>query len=205
MYLSISQAANVIGVSISTLRRWEQEHYLIACFRTKGGHRRYSLKNIEVNILKKSEITKKKAYSYARVSSFDQRDDLIRQENRLKKYCVEHTIDFNLISDLGSGINYNKKGLKNLINLICSRQVSKLIITHKDRLLRFGSPLLFRLCEFFDTEVIILDDNKEQTFEQELVNDVIEIMTVFTSKMYGKRSHQNKKLLIKDRDFAVAS
>lgn len=197
MYLSIGQAAEVIGVSISTLRRWEQEEYFVPCYRTKGSHRRYSLERIEKDILKKtaSNISHKKVIVYARVSSYDQKNDLKRQEERLINYCQKNNLAYEMISDLGSGINYNKKGLKKSINLICQNKVAQIILTHKDRLLRFGSPLLFRICEYFNTKVTILDDEKEKNFEQELVADVIEIMTVFTAKMYGKRSHVNKKIL----------
>lgn len=196
MHLSIGQTAAMLGISISTLRRWEQENYWIPCYRTKGGHRRYSLARIELDFLKK-DITKdkKKVIAYARVSSHDQKDDLERQKQRLESYCRQNNLICEVISDLGSGINYNKKGLKQLIQFIIQSRVSKLILTHKDRLLRFGSPLLFKICDYFNTKVIILDDKVEQTFEQELVNDVIEIMTVFTAKMYGKRSHKNKKIL----------
>ena len=132
--------------------------------------------------------------AYARVSSHDQKDDLTRQEQRLEKVCIENNYDFEMISDLGSGINYNKKGLNKLIKMICNRQVSKLILTHKDRLLRFGSPLLFKLCKLFGTEIGILDTEISDNFEQNLVADVIEVMTVFTARMHGKRSHKNKKL-----------
>ena len=128
------------------------------------------------------------------MSSHDQKADLIRREARFKKICTENKYNFELISDLGSGINYNKKGLNKLIKMICSRQVSKLILTHKDRLLRFGSPLLLKLCEFFGTEVNILDTKICDNFEQNLVADVIEVMTVFTARMHGKRSHKNKRL-----------
>ena len=68
-----------------------------------------------------------------------------------------------------------------------------MVLTHKDRLLRFGSPLLFKLCEFYNCEVVILEKQLNKSFEHELVADVIEIMTVFTAKMYGKRSHRNRK------------
>lgn len=196
MYLSIGQTAEISGLSISTLRRWDEENSWVPCYRTKGGHRRYSLTRINSELLKKELINdSRKVISYARVSSHDQKDDLECQKQRLESYCRQNNLICEVISDLGSGINYNKKGLKQLIQLIIQSKVSKLILTHKDRLLRFGSPLLFKICDYFNTKVIILDDKIEQTFEQELVNDVIEIMTVFTAKMYGKRSHKNKKIL----------
>ena len=195
MYISVGQAAQVIGVSISTLRIWEDEESFKPDFITKGGHRRYDLSRIEQEFLNKNKSNdRRKVVAYARVSSHDQKDDLTRQEQRLEKVCIENNYDFEMISDLGSGINYNKKGLNKLIKMICNRQVSKLILTHKDRLLRFGSPLLFKLCKFFGTEIGILDTEISDNFEQNLVADVIEVMTVFTARMHGKRSHKNKKL-----------
>ncbi len=89
-------------------------------------------------------------------------------------------------------MNYKKKGLKQLIDLIFSGQVKTLIVNHKDRLLRFGSELIFYFCDLFKVHVIIVEDKAEQSFEQTLSADVIELMTVFCAKLYGKRSHKNK-------------
>lgn len=199
MHVSIGQAAQIIGVSISTLRRWEKEQRFSPCFKAPGGHRRYSLKRIDNDILdlpNNSCSDNRITIAYARVSSHDQKMDLLRQEKRLSKYCDDKSWKYEVISDLGSGLNYKKRGLVKLISLICNRQVSRLVLTHKDRLLRFGSPLLFKLCNFFNTEVVIIEDKQDKTFEQELVADVIEIMTVFTAKMYGRRSHSNRKQLL---------
>ena len=200
LFISIGQAAEVIGVSVSTLRRWEKEERLFPHHRTKGGHRRYSLEYINNEILNidKTNLSSplRKTYAYARVSSADQKLDLTRQIKRLSKYCDAQKLEYEIISDLGSGLNYKKRGLTKLINLICNSKVSKLVLVHKDRLLRFGSPLLFKLCEFFNTEILILEEQQAKSFEQELVADVIEIMTVFTAKMHGKRSHKNKKALV---------
>ena len=80
--------------------------------------------------------------------------------------------------------------------MILSGHVSKIILTHKDRLLRFGSELLFYICKFFGVEVKILGQNLSLTDEQTLAFDVLEIITVFSARLYGKRSHQSKKLLI---------
>ena len=196
MYLSIGQAAKTIGVSISTLRRWEDEGRIKPDYRTPGGHRRYSIAylNSEILDIPEEEDNSRKVYCYARVSSNDQKMDLLRQEKVLSKYCKDKSYDYEVISDLGSGINFKKKVLNKLIDLICRKKISKLILTHKDRLLRFGSALLFKLCAFFGTKVIVLNEIKTVSFEQELANDVIEIMTVFTARMYGKRSHKNKKM-----------
>jgi len=99
------------------------------------------------------------------------------------------------ISDLGSGLNYRKKGLSQLLRLIWSRQISVLVLNHKDRLLRFGAELVFKLCAFCNVDVVIVEgQNEEITFEQELAQDVIELMTVFCARLYGRRSHKNKRI-----------
>jgi putative resolvase len=93
----------------------------------------------------------------------------------------------------GSGLNYHKKGLKKLIKAIYSGSVGRLIITHKDRLLRFGAELIFAICESFGTEVIIINSTEDTSFEDDLVQDVLEIITVFSARLYGSRSRKNKK------------
>jgi predicted site-specific integrase-resolvase len=98
-----------------------------------------------------------------------------------------------VIDDLGSGLNYKKRGLKKLLKLILSGQVSKIVLTHKDRLLRFGSELLFQICNFFGTEVEVIEEQKIKSDEEVLAHDVLEIITVFSARMYGKRAHRNKK------------
>ncbi len=191
-YISIGEASVMLGVSISTMRRWETEDKLIPNHRTCGNHRRYELSKI-MNLLHSDKaLPPKKSICYARVSGHDQRNDLIRQEKRLEKYCIEQNIEYELISDLGSGMNYKKKGLKKMILLLISGQLKNLILTHKDRLLRFGSELIFSICKIFGTEVIIINEEQNQSFEQELVSSVIEIITVFSAKLYGSRSHKNK-------------
>lgn len=123
MYVSIGQAAEMVGVSISTLRRWESDGSLLADFRTRGGHRRYSISRIRQEVLDvnddKNNTSNRKTYIYARVSSHDQKLDLKRQEQRLAMHCELNGWEHEIISDLGSGINYKKKGLNKLINLIC--------------------------------------------------------------------------------------
>ena len=87
-------------------------------------------------------------------------------------------------------MNYKKRGLKKLIYRILSGQVEKIVLTHKDRLLRFGSEIIFHLCSFFDTTVELIDEEEPQSDEQRLTRDVIEIITVFSARLYGKRTHK---------------
>lgn len=92
-------------------------------------------------------------------------------------------------------MNYRKRGLKRLLDLIVNRQIKRLVLTHKDRLLRFGAEFVFSLCEANQVEVVIINQGDEVSFEEELAQDVLEIITVFSARLYGARSHKNKKLV----------
>lgn len=192
--LNISQAANVLGVSESTLRRWETEGRLVPDERTAGGQRRYKLSSIRPQ-MKHGDKLERKTVAYARVSSHDQKSDLERQKQVLELYCASQGWTFEVMSDLGSGINYNKKGLKALIQAIIDNDVGRLVITHKDRLLRFGAELIFSICEAKQVEVVIINQGEDSTFEEDLAKDVLEIITVFSARLYGSRSHKNQKLI----------
>jgi putative resolvase len=137
----------------------------------------------------------KKTIAYCRVSSHDQKLDLERQALVLSAYCESHNWNCELIQDLGSGLNYKKKGLRKLIDYILDGQCDRLVIAHKDRLLRFGSELIFSLCEHFGVEVVILNRKEDSSFEEDLAKDVLEIITVFSARLYGSRSHRNQKIL----------
>jgi predicted site-specific integrase-resolvase len=120
---------------------------------------------------------------------------LKRQANLLSLYCCKNGWKYEVIEDLGSGMNYRKKGLKKLIDLILDKKIKRLVLTHKDRLLRFGAEIIFTLCEIRQVEVVIINKGSEVSFEEELAKDVLEIITVFSARLYGSRSHKNKKLI----------
>jgi len=197
--LSIKKAGKVLGVSESTLRRWEKEGKLIPDERTKGNQRRYKLSSIRPELTKKQKKDRK-TIAYARVSSSGQKEDLKRQKELLELYCASNGWIFELISDLGSGINYKKKGLKKLIQEIIDDEVGRLVITHKDRLLRFGAELIFSICEAKEIEVVIINQGEDSNFEEDLAKDVLEIITVFSARLYGKRSKRNQKLIEKIKE-----
>ncbi len=100
-----------------------------------------------------------------------------------------------MIADLGSGMNYRKKGLKRLLDGIVEDEVGRLVLTHKDRLLRFGAELIFALCQTRQVEVVIINQGEDTNIEEELASDVLEIITVFSARLYGSRSHRNQKLI----------
>lgn len=188
--LSISEAAYLLGVSTDTLRRWEKEGK-ISSTRTEGGHRRYDL----TDILKDKEddgLT----ILYARVSTRPQIKDLDRQVAVLETYAeIKRWKNCQTIRDIGSGVNYRKKGLNKLLSILVEGQATRLVLTTKDRLLRFGCELVFSICELYGVEVCILNKDPDSSPEEELVKDVLEIITVFSAKLHSMRSRKNVKAL----------
>ena len=199
--ISIGQAAKMLGVHVQTLRNWEKSGKLKPDSISPGGTRRYNSDTIMrisgkelIQIEKDDRVT----IAYARVSSQDQKEDLKRQAQVLELYCAEHGYRYELITDLGSGMNYYKKGLTSLINRILGDGVKRLVLTHKDRLLRFGAELIFSICEAKGVEVVIINKGEDKaSFEEDLAKDVLEIITVFSARLYGSRSGKNRKIIEK--------
>jgi len=194
--VSIGKAAKILGVSEITPRRWDSEGKLPS-IKTQGGHRRYDISKLKPEMVHKYTPLddNRKTIAYARVSSHGQRTDLERQKQVLELFCGQNGWTFEMISDLGSGMNYHKKGLTKLLNAILADKAGRLVLTHKDRLLRFGAELVFSICEAKSVEVVIINKGDGATFEEELATDVLEMITVFSARLYGARSKKNKKLL----------
>ena len=172
--IKIGEAAKLLGISVQTLRRWEQKGQLVPDRKSDGQTRYYDLDKLLNVQHKETNLT----LAYARVSSHDQKADLKRQAQLLSAYCASKGWSFEIIEDLGSGMNYRKKGLKRLLNLILNRQITRLVLTHKDRLLRFGAELIFALCEARQIEIVIINQGGEISFEEELAQDVLEIIKI---------------------------
>ena len=136
----------------------------------------------------------RKVIGYCRVSSNKQRVDLERQIQNMKTYLTAQGRPFEIISDIGSGINYKKKGLKELLKLITQNKVDKVVVLYEDRLLRFGYELVEYLASLYNCEIEIID-NTEKSEQQELVEDLVQIITVFSCKLQGKRANKAKKLI----------
>ncbi|MDR2833395.1 MAG: IS607 family transposase, partial [Streptococcaceae bacterium] len=130
-----------------------------------------------------------------------QKDDLATQVSNLKSYMYAKGYQFEVIQDVGSGINYKKKGLKQLISKINNREVSKVVILYKDRLIRFGFEMIEYLCEINGVELEVID-HEEKSKEEELTDDLIQIITVFANRLYGQRSKKTKRLIdeVKNND-----
>ena len=188
--VKIGKAAEMLGVEVQTLRAWEASGELIPDRRSKGGVRYY-----DVGKILGFGNEDMRTIGYARVSSHDQKSDLVRQSELLEAFCAAKGWRHEVISDLGSGLNHRKKGLHQLLEIILHKRIRRLVLTHKDRLLRFGSELIFALCEIQNIEIVIINKGDPPTFEEELAQDVIEIITVFSARLYGSRSHKTKRLL----------
>ena len=193
--LRIGEFAKSLGVSIQTLRNWDKEGKLKPTYITENGYRYYSedLLNKFRNIKNVNQITKKNIL-YARVSTKNQKDDLDRQIDNLKQYAYSKGYSFEIITDIGSGINYKKEGLLKMITLIERGEIERIIVLYKDRLIRFGYDLIEYICKLNNTKIEIVD-NSTISKEQELTEDLIQIITVFSNRLYGARSKKTINLI----------
>ena len=189
--VKIGDAASIMGVAVATLRKWEATGELMPARKTKGGTRYYAVADL-MGLGDADSPT----VCYARVSSHDQKEDLERQHAMLESYCAAKGWRSEVIKDLGSGMNYKKPGLNKLLEMILRKQMRRLVITHKDRLLRFGSELVFAMCAHQQIEIVIIHKGEKPSFEEELAQDVLEIITVFSARLYGSRSKKNRDLLV---------
>ena len=191
--VSIGVAADMLGVTKDSLRKWESTGELLPFRKTAGGTRYYRVGDMFPD--DNSSDLPDVSVCYARVSSRGQAEDLDRQQEVLESFCAAKGWQTKTIRDIGSGLNYNKKGLQEILRMMMCKEMSRVVITHKDRLLRFGSEILFKVCEYQGIEVVVIHESDSVSFEEELAKDILQIITVFSSKLYGKRSHKNKKLL----------
>ena len=193
-YYSTKKVTEILGVTAQTLRNWDKEGKLKPSYVKSNGYRYYS----EESILSYTQERKTKknlnVVGYARVSSKKQSDDLERQINNLNTYISSKYDSFDIITDIGSGINYNKPGLKKLIEKINKKEVDLIIVLYKDRLLRFGFELVEYFAELNNVKIEVLDKiDKNQ--DEELVEDLVQIITEFSCKIQGKRKTKTKQLI----------
>lgn len=190
--MSIGKFAKKIGVNVATLRRMEAKGELMPAHVSSGGTRYYSTEQLKQFIGTNNK--QKLVVGYCRVSTPSQKDDLKNQVNNVKSYMIAKGYQYEIIEDIGSGINYNKKGLKQLIDKINNQEVSKVVILYKDRLVRFGFELIEYLCQINGVELEVID-HTEKSKEEELTDDLIQIITVFANRLYGQRSKKTKHLI----------
>jgi len=194
-YIGKKKALEILGISPITLLKLEELNK-IEVIKTIGGHRKYNvMKYIKEN--KKESETKEKDNKlnnkeklnlcYVRVSTNGQKNDLEHQ----KKYMIKKYPNYEIIEDIGSGINFNRKGLRKIIKLGIEGKINRLIVAYKDRLTRFGFDLIEDLIKEYSNGEIIIDNEKdEKEPKDELVDDVLQILNVYTAKMNGLRKYK---------------
>lgn len=189
--LSIGKFAELAGVSTTTLRQMHKMGELVPVRVSRGGTRYYSMEQLKQ--LAGKQDRPKKVIGYCRVSE-SQQNDLEAQVENVRTYMCAKGYQFDIITDIGSGINYSKKGLQELISKINNQETDKVVVLYKDRLIGFGFEMLEYFCKINDVEIEIID-SKEVSREQELTDDFIQIITVFANRLYGSRSKKTKQLI----------
>jgi len=184
-FVNMKDAEKILGLSKSTLRNYEKEGK-IETIRTNTGWRKFNVKKylLDNNIEVKEEV--KKNFIYCRVSSYDRKEDLALQVEFLQnKYPL-----YEVITDIGSGINFKRKGLKKLIKLAIANELNEVVITYKDRLCRIGYELVEFIFKDYSNAKIIIENTEEKNINEEITQDLIEIITVYSSKLHGRRSNK---------------
>ena len=184
-FVSSRVAAKTLNIHPNTLRKLADtgkiEHIV-----TPYGQRRY---NVDSFISKRLriEIEDRKKICYCRVSSSKQKPDLKRQILELKEKYPEYEV----ISDVGSSLNYKRPGFNSLLEQVHSNKVSEVVVAYKDRLARFGFDFISRVFELHQTKIVVLN-KREVSQEQELTEDLIGIITIYTARYYGRRKYKSK-------------
>ena len=187
--IKMKQALEMLKVSKETIRRYEKEGK-IKSYRTLGGHRRYNKEEIENIIGIEARIENRNMILYCRVSTKKQEDagNLMRQKERLINFALENKYNIiEIYEEVGSGINENRKKLMRMLDKTKDDNISYVLIEYKDRLARFGFVYLKKLIENNNCKLIIVEDVKEKSLNEEMVEDMISIITSFSARIYGKR------------------
>ena len=191
-YYTINKFAKIVGVTPQTLRNWDRNGRLKPHHSSSNGYRYYSQE--QLNQVLQVKPKKRIVIGYCRVSSPKQKDDLERQIENVKTYLLAQGKPFEIISDIGSGINYKRKGLKELLERINENEIEKIVILYKDRLSRFGYELIEYISAMHGCRLEVID-NTQKTEQEELVEDLVQIITVFSCKLQGKRANKARKLI----------
>lgn len=186
-----NEFAELINISVRTLQRWDVEGKLKA-FRTPTNRRYYTYEQyLEYKGIHNNNENRK-VVIYTRVSTSNQKDDLKNQVEFLRQYAnAKGIIVDEVIEDYGSGLNYNRKKWNDLINDCMSNEISTIIITHKDRFIRFGYDWFEGFLAKFNVKIIVVN-NESLSPQEELVQDIISILHVFSCRIYGLRKYKKK-------------
>ena len=183
--------AELLGVSVKTLQRWDREGILKAN-RTPTDRRYYTYDQYLQFKGIKTEKDNRQTVIYARVSTRNQKEDLQNQVTFLRQFCnAKGMIVDQYIEEYGSGLNYNRKKWNQLLEEVMEQKVKTIVVTHQDRFIRFGYDWFERFCEKFHTTIVIVN-NEELSPQEELVQDMLSILHVFSCRLYGLRKYKNQ-------------
>ena len=192
--MSIGKFAKELGVTPEHVRTMHRTGEVIPARISEKGTRYYSEEQLRELKNSRNPRREEKVVAYCRVSTKSQKDELEKQVENVKSYMYAKGYSFEVITDIGSSINYKNKGLQELISLIDSNRVTKVVILHRDKLVGFGFELIQLLCDLHDVKIEIID-NSERSNKEELTDDLIEIITVFANKLYGSQSKKTRTLI----------
>ena len=187
-YMHIREARKLLGVSTQTLHNWDKRGQ-IRTTRLPSGARLYHKQDVYDILGIDSTPPQKQKIIYCRVSSKKQVDDLERQTNLLREQYPDHL----LVTDVGSGINWKRKGLQTILESAMSGELEEVVVAHRDRLCRFAFELLQFIFESCEVKLIVLDSEDGKSSEQELAEDILSIIHVYSCRSMGKRRYKSKE------------
>lgn len=188
--LKPKEMAERLGVTVRTLQIWDKKGTFKA-HRTPT-NRRYYTEEQYLEYIGQSTSNNRKNVAYARVSTRSQKNDLKNQIDFIRQYANAKGIILDeTITDIGSGLNYNRKKWNQLLAEVMDNQIDTIFITYKDRFIRFGYDWFEKLCKIHNTEIVVLN-NIETSPAQEMVDDMISIVNVFSCRLYGLRKYKSK-------------
>lgn len=191
-YVGNKKASELLGVGRLTLYKYA-ESGILETIRTPGNKRLYNVKKfLQENVRTKDKLekrdTSKRRICYCRVSTRGQADDLERQVEYMKKLYPNHEI----IQDIGSGLNYKRKGLKEIISAAIKGTVEEVVVAYKDRLARFGYEMIEDLITTYSSGRITILNKVSHSPQEEMVIDLISIINVFSARINGLRKYKRK-------------
>jgi len=187
-YITSKKAREILQITNKTLRIWDKENK-IETIRTPSNIRRYSLRSIQEIISWAHSPLPEKKVCYCRVSSPKQMDDLERQQDFFRSNYPDHE----LVTDIGSGINWKRKGLKTLLERAMRHDISEIVVAHRDRLCRFAFELLEWIFQRNKVKLVVLDQTENESGDNELADDILSIVHVYSCRKMGKRRYACKK------------
>ncbi|MFI3211028.1 MAG: IS607 family transposase [Peptostreptococcaceae bacterium] len=191
-YYSIAEVSKMLNVTSQTLRNWDKSGKLTPSHKSCSGYRYYSQE--QVNRILGIKDVERKVVGYCRVNSDKQKDDLDKQVQNMQTYLMAKGRPFEIIEEIGDGIDCKKAGLESLIKQITANEVDKVVILYKDRLIRFGYELIAYICSLYNCDIEIID-NSNKIEQEDLLEDMKEVMKIFSSNLQGEKASKTKEIL----------